>query len=203
MEISKDIYELFYKDAIRVYSLYFDGTEGAGTLLDTAETLLYEHQSYAIEGIHTMTKVVDTVVPIFELVVLFLCASVVFVLVNFSSKMIGDKMHEIGILKALGTKNGTVVIVFGLQVFLIALLTCMLATLGYYYLIDLANDVLIESLHRFAKKWVVIDLAFLTFKPEIAVFNCLLTAALAVVSLIFPMLKIKAIKPVKIIKAKE
>ncbi len=203
MDVSKDIYELFQKDGIRVYSLYFDGTEGAGTLFDMADELNYQHQSYAMEGIHTMTKVVDTFVPIFELVVLFLCAGVIFVLVNFSSKMIGDKMHEIGILKALGTKNGTIGVVFGLQVFLIAILTCILTTAGYYFLIDLANDVLIESLHQFAKKWVVLDLKFLTFKPEIAAINCVLTMALALLSLVFPMAKIKAIKPVKIIKAKE
>ena len=62
---------------------------------------------------------------------------------------------------------------------------------------------LIESLHRFAKKWVVPDLDFLTFKPQIAVINCALIAILSTLSLIFPMAKIKAIKPVKIIKAKE
>jgi ABC-type antimicrobial peptide transport system permease subunit len=122
---------------------------------------------------------------------------------NFSSKMINDKMHEIGILKALGTKNNSIGIVFGLQVVLIAILTCVLATLGYYFFIDFANDVLIESLKRLAPSSVVLDLDFLTFKPTVALVNCVLVFALSLVSLIIPMIKIKAIKPVKIIKAKE
>jgi ABC-type antimicrobial peptide transport system permease subunit len=122
---------------------------------------------------------------------------------NFSSKMINDKMHEIGILKALGTKNNSIGIVFGLQVVLIAVLTCVLATLGYYFFIDFANDVLIESLKRLAPSSVVLDLDFLTFKPTVALVNCVLVFALSLVSLIIPMIKIKAIKPVKIIKAKE
>lgn len=117
--------------------------------------------------------------------------------------MIKDKMHEIGILKALGAKNSTIGAVFGLQVALIAILTCILSTVGYYFFIDLANDVLIESLKRFAKSMIVLDLDFLTFKPDIALINCALVAALATLSMIIPMIKIKAIKPVKIIKAKE
>lgn len=122
---------------------------------------------------------------------------------SFSTKMIKSKMHEIGILKALGTNNSTIGAVFGLQVVLIAILTCVLSTVGYYYFIDLANTVLVESLMRFNPSSVVLDLDFLTFKPEIAVENCILIFILALASLIIPMIKIKAIKPVKIIKAKD
>ena len=197
------LYDLFSKDHSYVTGLYFDGTDGIGAVLDNAEALNYEPQSYAVEGIHTMTQAVDVFVPIFELVAIFLCAGVVFILMTFASKMIRDKMHEIGILKALGTKNSSIGVVFGLQVVLIAILTCALATAGYYYFIDLANTVLVESLMRFNPSGVVLDLEFLTFQPNIAVENCILIVALAMISLILPMIKIKAIKPVKIIKAKD
>ena len=122
---------------------------------------------------------------------------------NFATKTINDKMHEIGILKAIGTKNGTIGVVFGLQVMLIAILTCGLSTLGYYLFIDMANDILIESIRRIAPGWNLPELQFLVFEWEIALMNCALTLGLALVSLIAPMIKIKAIKPVKIIKAKE
>jgi hypothetical protein len=203
MQVSPDIHELFVEDFIRPQALYFDGTDGIGAVLDAAGGLNFEPQSFAVEGIHTMTKAVDVFVPIFELIAVILCVGVVFILMNFSSKMINDKMHEIGILKALGAKNNSIGIVFGLQVVLIAILTCVLATLGYYFFIDFANDVLIESLKRLAPSSVVLDLDFLTFKPTVALVNCVLVFALSLVSLIIPMIKIKAIKPVKIIKAKE
>ncbi len=185
------------------YALYLDGTEGIGTVLDAAERLNYEPQSIVVEGIHTMTKAVDVFIPIFELIAIFLCIGVVFILVNFSSKMINDKMHEIGILKALGTKNSSIGAIFGLQVMLIAVFTCILATAGYYFFIDLANDILIESLIRLAPSRVILDLNFLIFKPQIAVENCFLVVALAFISLIMPFMKIKFIEPVKIIKRKE
>jgi ABC-type antimicrobial peptide transport system permease subunit len=203
MGVSEEIYNLFWKDHTYANALYFDGVDGIGAVLDMAEILNYEPQNHIIEGVHTMTKAVDVFVPIFELIGIFLCVGVVFILMNFSSKMIKDKMHEIGILKALGTKNTSIGVVFGLQVGLIAILTSVLSTVGYYFFIDMANDILIESLLRLAPSHIVLDLDFLTFRPEIAAMNCLLIFALALISLIFPLIKIKAIKPVKIIKAKD
>ena len=112
-------------------------------------------------------------------------------------------MHEIGILKALGTKNSTIGAVFGLQVVLIAILTCVLSTVGYYYIVGVANDVLFESMKRFATGNVVLDLEFFTFMPRVALEDCALIGILAMISMLIPMIKIKAIKPVKIIKAKD
>ncbi len=185
------------------YGLYFDGTDGIGAVLDMAEELCYEPQSYSIEGIHTMTRAVEVFVPIFELIGIILCIGVVFILVSFSTKMIKDKMHEIGILKALGAKNTTISIVFGLQILLIATLTAILTTLGYYLFIDIANDVLIESLTRLASSMIIFDIDFLTFIPLIAIENCALIALLAIISMLIPLIRIRGIKPVKIIKTKD
>ena len=201
--LSEDLFTLFYKDSIMVNGLYLDGTDNIGGALNVAERLNMEHQSFAIEGIRSMTRAVEVFVPIFEFIAIFLYVGVIFILVNFSSKMINDKMHEIGILKALGTKNKSIGVVFGLQLVFIAILTCALSTLGYYMFIDVANDILVDSVKSIAPTWTVLDLQFLTYQPDIAKENCILIFALAFISLVFPMIKIKAIKPVKIIKAKE
>ena len=201
--LSDDLFTLFYKDSIFPIGLYFDGAEGLGGAVELAGGMDYEYQSIAIEAVHTMTRAVEVFVPIFELVAIFLCVGVVFILVNFATRMIKDKLHEIGILKAIGTHNTTIGVVFGLQVMLIALLTCIMATAGYYLFIGMANDVLVESLSSLAPSRVMMDLEFLTFKPKVALVNCGLILLLSILSLALPMIKIKRIKPVQIIKAKE
>ncbi len=201
--VSGDLYEKFEKNNFFVYSLYFDGTEGISTVLDLANEMNYEHQSVAVAGIHTMTKAVDVFVPIFELINIVMCFGIVFIFVSFSTKMIRDKLHDIGILKALGMKNGTVSFIFGLQIMLIAILTCVLSTIGYYHFIDLANNVLFESMKKLAVNHVVLDLDFLAFDKTIAIQDCILVVILAMISLIVPMLAISKIHPVKIIKSKE
>ena len=199
---SEDLFAKFRENNYFEYALYFDGIENVSNTLEFLNGS-YKNQSIMIEGIHTMTRAVEVFVPIFELVAIFLCIGIIFILISFSSKMINDKMHEIGILKALGAKNRSITTIFGLQLMLITVLTCIMATVGYFFFIDMANDVLIDSLKRLAPDKVVIDLDFLTFIPSIAKENCVLVCLLSVVALIFPMIKIKAIKPVKIIKAKE
>lgn len=201
--VSDDLYERFEKNNFFVYSLYFDGTDGINSVLDLASEMHYEHQSVGIEGIHTMTKAVDVFVPIFELINIVMCIGIIFIFISFSTKMIKDKLHEIGILKALGTKNSTISFIFGLQIMLIAILTCALSSLGYFYFIDLANDVLFESMKAFAPNYVLMDLDFLVFDLGIAMQDCVLVVLLALVSLVVPMMAISKIHPVKIIKSKE
>ena len=200
---SADLIDGYGKASSYAYGLYFDGNDGIGAVLQNLEKMDYKSQGFALEGVRTMTVAVEVFIPIFELVAIFLCLGVVFILVNFSSKMINDKMKEIGILKALGAKNYSIGLIFGLQVLLIALLTCLLSTTGQYLFIDLANDVLVESLKKLASSYIVLDLQFLTFHSNIAVTNCILILLLTSVSLVFPMVRIKSIKPVKIIKARE
>ena len=184
-------------------ALYCEGQEKIGKMMNAASDLNYTQQNHMIEGIHTMTKAVDVFIPIFELIAVFLCIGVIFILTSFSSKMINDKMHEIGILKAIGTKNGAIGVIFGMQVALIAALTCVMSTVGYFFFIDKADNILIDSLKRLAPGRIVMDLNFLSFSPGIAAMNCLLILALSAVSIIIPLVIIKRIKPVKIIKAKE
>jgi ABC-type antimicrobial peptide transport system permease subunit len=183
--------------------LYLDGDDNIGGIFEVAERLSYENESTSVKAVHTMTKAVSVFVPIFRLIAVFLCVGVVFILMSFSSKMIKDKMHAIGILKALGVKNETIAVVFGAQVFLIAALTCVIATVGYFFFIDAANTILIDSLVRLTPNRIMLELEFLSFSPIIALINCVLVFVLAAISLILPMIKIKKIKPVKIIKTKE
>lgn len=82
-------------------------------------------------------------------------------------------------------------------------LKMILSTIGYYFFIGLANDVLIESLKVLASDHVVLDLDFLTFKMNIVGINSLLVLVMTIVSFVIPMIKIYSIKPVQIIKAKE
>ena len=200
---STDLVALFAKDMIQTYSLYLDGTDGIGSVFDLADTLHYEHQSWASEGVYTMTKVMKVFTPIFELVRIFMCMGVVFIFMSFSGKMIKSKMHEIGILKALGTRNSHILFVFGAQVVLVALLTCLLSTVGYVFFIDAANTILTDAMLQFNADKMVAELKFLTFNAAVATYNVLLILALALVSLIIPLLKIKFIQPVKIIQTKD
>lgn len=200
---SKEVFNMFIPANIFVKGLYFDGNKGIDKLVDLSSELNYQQQIIAIEAVHTMTKAVDVFIPIFRLITFVLCVAIVLILVNFSTKMLKDKYHDIGIMKALGTNNMSITSIFGLQIWFIVLVTSVISSLGYYVFIGLANDVLIESLKILAEGYTIFDLEFLLFSMDICLINILLIFVLGFVSLVIPMLKIKNIKPVKIIKVKE
>ena len=203
MIVDDKTYALFGKTSVYELGLYFDSSKNISPVLNLTGALDYEQQIIAIEGVHTMTKAVNAFVSIFEILNSVLCIAVVFIIVNFAMKMIKDKTHDIGILKALGTKTGTLCAVFGLQIGLIALLTSIFSTVGYAIFIDLANDVLIASLQEIAESHVVLDLHFLNFSPTIAMFDMAIVVFLSILSLVIPMQRIYRIQPVQIIKTKE
>ena len=200
---SEELYRKFQDDLIFNRALYFENSDKIGEVLSTAEDLEFTMTMTLAGGIRTMTRAVEVFIPIFEIIAWVLYFAVIFVLINFSMKMISDKMHDIGILKAIGAKNRSVAIIFGLQIILIAILTCVMSTIGYYCILGLANNVLLISLRELAANRVRPDIDFLTFRTDVALANCLLTFILSGISLVLPMKKIKEIKPVKIIKTRE
>ena len=151
----------------------------------------------------TLHRCVRLFVAIFRLVNIVLCAAVVFIFISFSTKMIQDKLHEIGILKALGTDRLTINIIFGLQIALIAIFTCVVSAVGYRVLIEPANELFIISLREMVPSQLVLDLDVLVYIPRLIWENVLLVAILSVVSLVVPMAKIGRIQPVKIINNRD
>jgi ABC-type lipoprotein release transport system permease subunit len=201
--VSADVLKEMRKASLFTYGLYFEGIENISTVNRMAENMNYIQQLIIVEGIYTMTRAVEVIVPIFDIVNYVLCVTVISILVTFAVKMIRDKMKEIGILKSLGAKNRSLVSIFGLQIGLIALLSSLMSLVGYALFIDLANKLLVESLQTLATGRVVLDLDFIYFIPWIALVDILMIFMLSALALVVPMAAISNIKPVKIIKTKE
>ncbi len=203
MYVASDVRDLFAQNHIRQTGLYLNGIDAISNVLDVASDRNFTQESLTVEGILTMTRAVKVFSAIFSLINIGLCIAVVLVFVAFATKMIRDKLHEIGILKALGTGTGTVCFIFGLQIALVALFTCLISTVGYYALIDFANLVLVESMKELVPSQLVLEMRFLAFDLEVLLRNYALIVILSAVSLFTPIRRISKIQPVQIIKARE
>ena len=90
-----------------------------------------------------------------------------------------------------------------MQIALVALFTCLISTVGYYALIDIANTILVESMKELVPSQLVLEMRFLAFDANVLLRNFGLIAALSVVSLFTPLRRISKVQPVQIIKAHE
>lgn len=201
--VSGDLFDTMKTHHVRQTGIYFDGLSHLSDILDVADELGYIQDSIIIEGILTLHRCVMLFTFIFRLVNIVLCAAVVFIFISFSTKMIHDKLHEIGILKALGADKGTINVIFGIQIGLIAVFTCLISGVGYFFLVEPANTLFVASLREMVPSQLVLDLDVLVFIPQLVVENVILIAILSAVSLIVPMAKIGKIQPVKIINSRD
>jgi hypothetical protein len=201
--VSPSLGDRLGKNHIRQTGVYFDGLSHLSDVLEVAEERSFVQNSITLEGVITLTRCVELFVMIFRLVNIALCAAVVFVFVSFSTKMIRDKLHEIGILKALGTNRGAINFIFGLQIGLIAVFTSLISGFGYYFLIEPANTLFVTSLREMVPSQLVLDLNVLVYIPQVVLRNVILIALLAIISLVIPMARIGKIQPVKIINTRD
>lgn len=193
----------FAENHVRQTGVFMDGMDHISDVLDVGTERSFIQESLTIEGILTMTRIVQVFSSIFQIINIGLCAAMIMIFISFATKMIKDKLHEIGILKALGTDSGTVSFIFGLQIVLVAVTTCILGTIGYSFLVDVSNNLLIVSLRGLTSSQLVLNLRFLVFHPVVVLRNYALILFLTIISMLIPLVKISRIQPVKIINDRE
>ncbi len=203
MIVDDQTYAQFARSSVWEKGLYFDCPEQFASVLRIAGSLGFEQQIPGIEGIREVTEIVEAFSPVFRILHLILCISVVFVFLLFGMKLVRDRRKDIGILKAMGMKNGALCLIFGLQIFAVALFTAMLSIVGYAWLVDEADVILRSSLENLALQYPLSDVRLLTFRLNIAITDSALVFLLAAVSLALPILCLHRIKPIRMIKKRE
>ena len=117
--------------------------------------------------------------------------------------MVRERKYEIGILKALGTKNSELITIFGVEILLEIILIIIMYNLGSIIFIDFSNDVLIKSLMELAPNNYLMDIKVLFINKTDLIRNSILVILIVFASFILPIIKLRSLKPLDIVKAKE
>ena len=200
---SEAMFDQLAQKQFYTWQVYFDGYDDAEALYAKAGDLGYLPTAIMVEGLSTMAYAVESFIDLFELISIVLYAACAVVIINFSLKLVKQRKYDIGVLRALGCKNSSLAIICVTQIMLVGLMICLMTFAGMYVFIDLANDVLVESLKRLAESFIVFDMQFLTFKPGIIFADCVSALVLTLLSTIAPLAMLRKIKPINIIKSKE
>ena len=150
-----------------------------------------------------MTKAVGIFSEFFIIIFVGLCLCSIIILMNYGIKLIQERKHEIGVLKALGIKDGDLSFIFGLQMILLIILIISLYVVGSIVFIDLSNQILVKSLLELAPNYFLLTFDVLYLKVKYLIQNSILIIGIILISFIVPLLNLKALKPTNIIKAKE
>lgn len=184
-------------------ALYFSDISNVDLILDTATELGFEPNSMVAYSLQTMTKEVGIFSDFFMIIFVGLCICSFIILFSYGIKLIKERKYEIGILKALGIKDRSLLFIFGLQILSLIVLVIVMYVLGSIIFIDLSNKILVKSLMELAPNYIMLDINLLYLKQNYILRNSLLVVIIVIVSFIIPLFNLKFLKPTNIIKAKE
>lgn len=183
------------------YALYFDGDYSM--IIDNLDTNKYSIMSNKITSVSTMAKAVSVFNDFFMLITSLLISAIMFLLISFGVKNVNNKMYEIGVMKALGCKQSRFALMFGLHTIFIALLVVVMTIFGVWISYDFANTILVKSINMLAPSYLMLDLQFIRFNWTYILQDSIIVFGVASIATLVSVLRLKAIKPISIIKAKE
>ena len=187
----------------KTFGIYFDPSCNAKNATEVASEYNMIPNSIKLASISTMTRAVEVFSDFFGLIFVVLVAALVIVIVKFGLDIVRRKIYEIGVIKALGGRSSSFIVIFGIQVIVFGLLVCLFAQLGMYFFVGIANDVLVTSLQTLASSRIMMDIEILAFDWPLIFTDSIFAFALCILSSLAPLVALHRVKPINIIKAKE
>ena len=202
MLLADNVFYEYKEKMFHCYGVYADGEDVSGFINYTMDNG-YSNISLKMSAIQTMSQAVETFNKFFEFIAMILVCACVFIITSFGVKNIKSKMYEVGVMKALGCKLSSFFVIFGLHTLLIAFTTIVVFVVGYVAFANVANHILLESLKAITPTKIMLGLQFIKFDWQLALINSAVVVFISIVSTIIPIILLRRIKPVTIIKAKE
>ena len=202
MLLADNVFYEYKEKMFHCYGVYADGEDVSGFINYTMDNG-YSNISLKMSAVQTMSQAVEVFNRFFEFIVVILVCACVFIITSFGVKNIKSKMYEVGVMKALGCKLSSFFVIFGLHTLLIAFTTIVVFVVGYVAFANVSNHILLESLKAITPTKIMLDLQFIKFDWQLALINSAVVVFISIVSTIIPIILLRRIKPVTIIKAKE
>ncbi len=192
-----------HKCSVFRYALYFDNVEQANVVFERSKEMEYTINSPYYNAVVTINDIVAVFKQLFFMIAVILCLAGVIVLLSFGLNSIKKHNFEIGVMRALGAKTIDLGMIFLIQVIFAGAIICVISSVGLYLTSILANDILADSFVVLFESNALKDIQILSFNPIALVVDLAIVIGITLISALAPILAIRKIKPMQIIRAKE
>ncbi len=185
------------------YSLMFDSGKHIDEVMAAADKLSYTPNASLYSDLLIVARVMKVYSNLFLTLAVVLLAVGMLVLLAFGIKSVRSRTYEIGIMKALGTGQTSISMIFFVQMLVVGLCVCVVEVAAQFGMIALANSMLTGGLARFMNNGLFRRMQLLTFDPVLTAISLLAVVFITLISVAIPILLLGRIKPIKIIKKKD
>ena len=184
------------------YAVYLENYENADVLINEMSKKYFSWNSTNGTAVTLLNQSVNMFYELFSLFEILLVILIVVFLASYSIRSIKSNYYQIGVIKAIGGRSSDISKIYTAQTALLTILVCILTYIGAFYLVDVANDVLIASFVKITST-AIGSINIIEFDPKIVILTIAISFVLSMLSTIAPLLALHRIKPINIIKAKE
>ena len=165
----------------------------------------WEFSSHELHLMYSTLELFSTFYEVFKFVSYLLITAIFLIIILNSNTIIKQNVYEIGLMKAYGVKTKELVIIFTLQMILSSLFVCGLLYFSSKVFIDFADQLLKGGVLAYLNKTSNIyqyHYDAFVFSDAYFFFNILIISLSTIISVVVPILAIRRIKPLKIIKTR-
>jgi ABC-type antimicrobial peptide transport system permease subunit len=132
-----------------------------------------------------------------------LAFAIIMIIILNSNSAIKQNVYEIGLMKALGAKTKDLVVIFALQMIVISLCVCVCLYSFSQFVTYVADIILQKGIMAYiGRSNLTIDFKTVIFNDLFFIINVAVITLGTVLSVIVPIVAIRKIKPLKIIKTR-
>lgn len=201
--LSIDSYYFLKAENVIPYALVFPDSDNAMLLIGEGEKLGMLQTGAKLTLIRKVTDIVRVFDSIFFYIGLAVCAVIIAVLALNSSSSIKQNAYEIGVIRSMGGRTGQLSAVFAVQMLITGILICIFTALGSFLGVILFNNVLCGNLAEILKTPGLGDITILSYNSAIAAIDAGIILLLTVLTVAVPILAVRRIQPINIIRSRE
>lgn len=197
--ISRNMQKSLFRTFIIPYKLYFDNPDDIKIINNTTKELglsVDEIDSALVPIITTLVKVFE---GFFYLILVILIVFSISHIIIFGITSMKKNSYEIGVLKAQGTKEFDIGVIFTTQTIVIGVIISLLSLVGIIVVSLIANQILLVSFENLLNV-PIYELNILVLKPGTIIGDILIVWVISIISSLLPLIYLRKIKPFSIIR---
>ena len=183
-------------------AVYYKGADNVDEIVDITDTTDFRFVARSQRNVQRVNELVYTFRDLFLFLEVTTVAMIVLFLVLFGIRSIKENSYQIGVIKALGGRNNDIQRIFVLKTCIIGVIVAVVASFASIFFVRFANKILIASIETVIGMNTN-GLEVIRVIPSLITLDGAMMIVLSLVSALVPVIMLKSIKPVEIIKTKE
>lgn len=181
---------------------YFVDIKDMGTFFTTAQTLDVTIVSSNIAVVETAINCIAVFKDLFKLLTIIMVFSILILIVVNTVNIMNRNIYNIGVSRSLGAHTSELGFIFTLQMLLFGVFVIIFSTITDFLSIEYVNKILSNTIPKIVSAPGVENITYLYYNPGISSSISSMIVFLTIVSICIPILAIRIMNPVNIIKKK-